>query len=94
MGKRVSRLKRDYKFTEKNKIQITNNKWFDRLTTLSQVEGQYPMTKITNSKHSHTAVNTIYLVSDIGILNLLFIWNLVLVYRCLIIKEANNSLNR
>jgi hypothetical protein len=30
---------------------MTNNKWFDKLTTtLSQVEGQIPMTEIQNSK--------------------------------------------
>jgi len=28
---------------------MTNNKWFDRLTTLCPVEGQYPMTEIQNS---------------------------------------------
>jgi hypothetical protein len=27
-----------------------NPKWFDRLTTLSHVEGQYPMTKIQMTK--------------------------------------------
>ena len=30
--------------------QKTNNKWFDKLTTLSQVTGQIIMTKIQNSK--------------------------------------------
>jgi hypothetical protein len=30
--------------------QITNTKWFDKLTTLSQVEGQITMTKIQNPK--------------------------------------------
>ena len=30
------------------KHQKTNLKWFDRLTTLSQVEGQMPMTEIQN----------------------------------------------
>jgi hypothetical protein len=29
---------------------MTNNKWFDKLTTLSQVEGQISMTEIQNSK--------------------------------------------
>jgi hypothetical protein len=28
------------------KFQKTNNKWFDKLTTLSQVEGQYPNSKL------------------------------------------------
>ena len=32
------------------KFQITNTKWFDKLTTLSQVEGQITMTEIQNSK--------------------------------------------
>ena len=32
------------------KSQITNIKWFDKLTTLSPVEGQITMTKIQNSK--------------------------------------------
>jgi len=33
------------------KYQITNTKWFDKLTTtLSQVEGQITMTEIQNSK--------------------------------------------
>jgi len=27
---------------ENSKHQMTNYKWFDKLTTLSQVEGQYP----------------------------------------------------
>ncbi|MBW1942076.1 MAG: hypothetical protein JRJ51_04490 [Deltaproteobacteria bacterium] len=33
-----------------DKCQNPNIKWFDKLTTLSQVEGQIPMTKIQNSK--------------------------------------------
>jgi hypothetical protein len=33
-----------------SKSQISNNKWFDKLTTLSLVEGQITMTKIRNSK--------------------------------------------
>jgi hypothetical protein len=32
---------------------MTNNKWFDKLTTLSQVEGQITMTEIQNSKQVH-----------------------------------------
>jgi hypothetical protein len=32
------------------KHQKTNHKWFDKLTTLSQVEGQIPMTEIQKSK--------------------------------------------
>ena len=32
------------------KHQITNNKWFDKLTTLSPVEGQYPNSKFQWSK--------------------------------------------
>jgi len=28
---------------ENSKKQIPNHKWFDKLTTLSQVEGQIPM---------------------------------------------------
>ena len=35
------------------KSQNPNNKWFDKLTTLSQVEGQIPMTEIQNSKPSY-----------------------------------------
>jgi hypothetical protein len=31
-------------------LKITNTKWFDKLTTLSQVEGQITMTEIQNSK--------------------------------------------
>jgi len=27
---------------QNSKHQIANNKWFDKLTTLSQTEGQYP----------------------------------------------------
>ena len=34
-------------------MEITNNKWFDKLTTLSLVEGQITMTEIQNSKRSH-----------------------------------------
>jgi hypothetical protein len=33
---------------EEKKFQITNIKWFDKLTTLSQVEGQVTMIKIPN----------------------------------------------
>ena len=33
-----------------NKIQITKIKWFDKLTTLSKVEGQITMTEIQNPK--------------------------------------------
>jgi hypothetical protein len=33
-----------------HKSQIPNNKWFGKLTTLSQVEGQITMTKIQNFK--------------------------------------------
>jgi len=34
-----------------SKFQITNNKWFDKLTTtLSQAEGQITMTEIQNPK--------------------------------------------
>jgi len=32
------------------KFQIANNKWFDKLTTLRQVEGPITMTKIQNVK--------------------------------------------
>jgi len=38
------------------------------------------MTKNTNSKYRSTNEYTNYLVLNIGILNFLFIWNLVLVY--------------
>jgi hypothetical protein len=31
---------------EYKKFQAPNNKWFDKLTTLSQVEGQYPNSKL------------------------------------------------
>jgi hypothetical protein len=40
----------EYWRNKNSKSQITNNKWFDKLTTLSQVEGQITMTKIRNSK--------------------------------------------
>ena len=33
-----------------SKLQITNTKWFGKLTTLSQVEGQITMTEIQNPK--------------------------------------------
>jgi hypothetical protein len=36
--------------TKNSKSQIANIKWFDKLTTLSLVEGQITMTKIQNSK--------------------------------------------
>ena len=35
------------------KSQNSNNKWFDKLTTLSLVEGQITMTEIQNSKLSY-----------------------------------------
>jgi hypothetical protein len=44
------------------------------------------MTKKTNSKHRGTIEYRSDLVSVIGILNLLFIWNLMLVYWCFAIK--------
>jgi hypothetical protein len=37
------------------KSQITNIKWFDKLTTLSPVEGQITMAKIQNSKQDDKA---------------------------------------
>jgi hypothetical protein len=36
--------------TKNSKSQITNTKGFDKLTTLSQVEGQITMTEIQNPK--------------------------------------------
>ena len=42
--------------------------------------------QITGSKHRDAIENAIVRVSDIGILNLLFIWSLVLVYWCFVIK--------
>ncbi|NIN34914.1 MAG: hypothetical protein GTN46_09905 [Gammaproteobacteria bacterium] len=64
------------------KLQITNNKWFDKLTTLSQVEGQITMTETRNSKHVYELEEQrIYspnFVLVIGYWNLRFIWNLVL----------------
>jgi hypothetical protein len=33
-----------------SKSSSTNNKWFDKLTTLSQVEGQITMAEIQNTK--------------------------------------------
>ncbi len=53
-----------------SKSQITNIKWFDKLTTLSQVEGQITMTKIRNSKPVFVLV--------IEYWNLRFVCNLVL----------------
>jgi hypothetical protein len=44
-------LKNPNKNQENSKHQKPNIKRFDRLTTLSQVEGQIPMTQIQNSKH-------------------------------------------
>ena len=44
------------------------------------------MTKNTNSKHRGTTEYRSDLVSDIGILNLIFVWNLVLVYWCFVLK--------
>jgi hypothetical protein len=38
-----------YLINRNDKSQIINYKWFDRLTTLSRVEGQITMTKIQNS---------------------------------------------
>jgi len=43
-------LSMEYWGNRNSKSQITNIKWFDKLTTLSQVEGQITMTKIPNSK--------------------------------------------
>jgi hypothetical protein len=34
-----------------SKLQITNNKWFDKLTTLSPVEGQYPSSRLQAPKN-------------------------------------------
>ena len=44
------------------------------------------MTKITNSKDSSITEGAYWPVSFIGILNLLFIWNLVLVFWCFVTK--------
>jgi hypothetical protein len=35
--------------TKNSKSQISNNKWFDKLTTLSLVEGQNTMTEIVRA---------------------------------------------
>ena len=43
-------LSMEYWVNRNSKSQITNIKWFDKLTTLSQVEGQITMTKIQNPK--------------------------------------------
>ncbi|CAB1059116.1 hypothetical protein D1BOALGB6SA_3874 [Olavius sp. associated proteobacterium Delta 1] len=37
---------------ENPKHQNTNYKWFDKLTTLSPVEGQIPMAQFQNSKQN------------------------------------------
>ena len=50
------------------KSQNPNDKWFDKLTTLSQVEGQIPITEIQNPKP----------VLVIEYWNLRFVCNLVL----------------
>lgn len=42
--------------------------------------------QITNYRHKDAIENAIHLVSEIGILNLLFFWNLVLVYWCFVTK--------
>ncbi len=39
-------------FKKNSKHQKTNLKWFDKLTTLSPVEGQTPMTQIRNTKQT------------------------------------------
>ena len=44
------------------------------------------MTKNTNSKHSGVIELMSYQIWDIGFLNLIFIWNLVLVFWCVVIK--------
>jgi hypothetical protein len=44
------------------------------------------MTQNSNSKHREVAEYAKQQVSDIGILNLLFIWNLVLVFWCFAIE--------
>jgi hypothetical protein len=35
---------------QNSNLEIRNSKWFDRLTILSEVEGQYQMTKIQRTK--------------------------------------------
>jgi len=42
---------------QNSKHQKPNHKWFDQLTTLSQVEGQIPMTKTQNSKQARLSLN-------------------------------------
>ncbi len=39
-----------WKHFTKSQLQAPNFKWFDKLTTLSQVEGQITMTQIQNAK--------------------------------------------
>jgi len=57
-----------------SKFQITNNKWFDKLTTLSQVEGQIPMTEIQNPKPVYVLVidycNLMLVIWDLNIVHL------------------------
>jgi hypothetical protein len=49
----LSPLRQSAEVTKNSKSQISNNKWFDKLTTLSQVEGQITMTEIQNPKPLH-----------------------------------------
>jgi len=82
-----------------SKSQISNTKWFDKLTTLSQVEGQITMTEIQISKHLHDFQQQAFPVWVIGYWpatssvesNLRFVCNLVLGYWILYkIQRKNN----
>jgi hypothetical protein len=49
----LTEFAKGYLFSESHenpKYQNTNPKWFDKLTTLSSVEGQIPINQIQNSK--------------------------------------------
>ena len=48
----VKNKPRTISHVENHKHQITNPKWFDKLTTLSKVEGQISMTEIQISKQT------------------------------------------
>ncbi len=39
-----------FRLQQITKFQLTNSKWFGKLTTLSKVERQFTMTKIQNPK--------------------------------------------
>jgi hypothetical protein len=65
-------------WAENSKSQSTNYKWFDKLTTLSRVEGQITMTRIKNLTCLDHSILVFGISLEIGVWSLRFLDNSIL----------------